>query len=432
MERDAGPGAHASGNAGMVHPPVAKVFAALDRAGVAWALLRDDDAVLPSAPDVDLLLHEADVPGADAALTSLNFARLPGWGRANHRFYLTYAAEHDAWVKLDIVTALSFGPNGEIRTGCAEACLVRRVRGDGVSVLDDDDRFWALFLHCALDRSDVPDRHARRLSEMSATADGTGPLASWFARHAPDGWTTDRAIRAARTGEWESISELRRRMRADRRWSSPASVLLRVRGEVLRRMTKLRKLTVQRGITVALLGPDGVGKSTLSKALGRTFYFPVRSVYMGLYGAGPSGRPPSGMLGRVGRQWSGYLRAMFHRSRGRLVVFDRFSYDASLRRPSDARLRARARSWLLSRSIPAPDLVVVLDAPPELLRARKDEDDLRTLGAQRAAYLELAARLKGVEIVRTDRSIEEVRRDVTARIWNRYVERWHRRAAERP
>jgi thymidylate kinase len=431
MEDDPRPGATPSGST-VVHPLVANVFDALDRAGLTWALMRGDDALDTSAPDIDLLLLEADIAGAAGALEHLNFARLPGWGRGSHRFFLTYNAEHDAWVKLDIITELSFGANAEVRTGCADDCLARRVPAEGAWVLDDDDRFWALLLHCALDRADVPDRHARSMNEMSATADGTGPLGSWFAHHAPDGWTTDRALHMARVGDLEPIADLRRRMRADRRWRSPSSILVSLRREALRRLTKVRKLTVQRGFSVALLGPDGVGKSTLSKALGQTFYFPVRSVYMGLYGAGPSGRPPRGMLGRLGRQWNGYLQAMLHQSRGRLVVFDRFSYDASLRRPSGARLRARARSWLLSRSVPAPDLIVVLDAPAELLRTRKDEHGLKTLEAQRHAYLELATRLKGVEIVRADRSTDEVRRDVTARIWKRYVERWRSRAADGP
>src|SRR5947208_14851621 len=51
-----------------------------------------------------------------------------------------------------------------------------------------------------------------------------------------------------------------------------------------RLMDKLWDLRRRRGLSIALLGPDGAGKSTLAMGIQHSFVFPVRLVYMGLTG----------------------------------------------------------------------------------------------------------------------------------------------------
>lgn len=411
------------------HPVLAAAFSALDRASVAWALLRGEAELDQAGEDVDLLVASADRDAAARALTELGYLRLASWGRGSHRFFVTYDETHDTWVKIDMVTTLDFGPHGSIRTDTADACLARRRSVDGVELLHDEDRFWALLLHCILDRGDVPERHATPLLTLAASATAEGPLALWFTAHQPEGSGTARVLASARDGDWGSLVAFGRRMQADHRWRSKRSLVLRGSRAAARRMTKLRTLALEPGLTMALLGPDGAGKSTLAEGLARTFIFPVRSVYMGLYGAGSADRPPRGMIGRVRRLWTGYARALFHQSRGRLVVYDRFGYDALLTQPRATRLRSRVRRWLLSHAIPAPDVVVLLDASSPMLRARKQEQDLATLEAQRRAYLDLASRLGNVQVVPADRSADVVRRAVTAMIFQRYLEKRRGRSA---
>jgi thymidylate kinase len=98
------------------------------------------------------------------------------------------------------------------------------------------------------------------------------------------------------------------------------------------------------------------------------------------------------------------------------VIFDRHPYDARLAdRPAGS---SRLRRAILGHALPAPDAVVVLDAPAELLYARKPEHPLERVRAQRSAYLDLAARLPHALIVDVTGPLDDVARTVTAAVWS--------------
>jgi thymidylate kinase len=187
----------------------------------------------------------------------------------------------------------------------------------------------------------------------------------------------------------------------------------------------------RRGATVALIGCDGAGKTTVARALERDPGLSVRYLYMGVSAessnrqlpttrlanavkrgrdndaaAGPGAARP-GRLRRVRRstraglrlanrlaeEWYRQLLAEAYRARGEIVVFDRHfvadyhAYDiAGGARP----LARRIHGLVLSRAYPKPDLVVFLDAPPAVLHARKGEGTLDSLARRRADYLRLA------------------------------------------
>jgi thymidylate kinase len=399
-----------------VHPAVVTAFAALGRGEVPWCLLRGERDLARVDGDIDILISETHIGIAGALLRGAGYVELPSWGRGSHRFFLAYDGERGDWIKLDVVSRLAYGPNGETETGLAETCLGRRIEEDGVPVLAPADRFWALLLHCLLDRSDVPNRHRDSLTALAPFAGGDSPLATWFGGRAPSGWTVSRVMAAVRDSNWDQVGQLGAELRSAERAREAIVPRRRWAGNILRRMTKLRTLLLGRGISIALIGPDGAGKSTLADGLARTFHLPVRTIYMGLYGAGPGGRVPRGLAGRLWRQWTGFLRGGLHIARGRLVVYDRWGVDALLHGERAGR-RARLRRWLLSHAVPQPDLIILLDVAPELLAARKDEHDLQTLTAQRSAYLELARRLPQVRVVPAGADQDTVRRAVTELVW---------------
>jgi thymidylate kinase len=182
-----------------------------------------------------------------------------------------------------------------------------------------------------------------------------------------------------------------------------------------------------RGFTVALIGCDGAGKTTVARALERDTGLPVRYLYMGVSaessnrqlpstrvahaikrraGAGRAPPRPRGvrracragrsalrLVNRLAEEWYRQLIAQAFLTRGSIVVFDRHfladyhAFDvAGAARP----LSRRIHGWVLMHAYPRPDLVVLLDAPPEVLFARKGEGTLASLARRREDYLGLA------------------------------------------
>jgi thymidylate kinase len=220
------------------------------------------------------------------------------------------------------------------------------------------------------------------------------------------------------------------------------------------------------GFTVALIGPDGAGKTTIARALDSELPFPVAYLYMGVNPDSSNhllfttrvvhalrrrrgGRPdtvgprdsreseaiaPRGFarrnlrsarsfvrLGnRLAEEWHRAILATLHRRRGDVVIFDRhffadyFAYDiaAKPRRTASRRLHG----FVLSRLYPKPDLVIYLDAPAEVLFERKGEGTVESLERRRREYLALGKVLDGFTVVDASRPVEAVTRDVVARI----------------
>lgn len=224
--------------------------------------------------------------------------------------------------------------------------------------------------------------------------------------------------------------------------------------------------------TVALIGPDGAGKTTIGRRLEHLLPLPVTYMYMGvnpeagthmlpttrlLYalkqargkrtGQARPAAPPrptrpknplrraaarikSGLLlaNRLSEEWYRQALAWYYTKRRTIVLFDRhfFSdYNATYAlNPNSMQTRARRlHGFLLEHIYPQPDLVIYLDAPAEVLFARKGEGTLESLEHQRQQYLKLRNSVKHFATVDATQPENDVVRDVAALICQFYQAR---------
>lgn len=99
------------------------------------------------------------------------------------------------------------------------------------------------------------------------------------------------------------------------------------------------------------------------------------------------------------------------RRRGRVIVFDRHwlaDYHAYDVVGSDRSWDRRLHGFVLMRLLSKPDATVFLDAPAEVLLARKGEGDRQLLERRRNDYLALAGVLPRFSIVDATRPLPEV------------------------
>ncbi len=188
------------------------------------------------------------------------------------------------------------------------------------------------------------------------------------------------------------------------------------------------------GLFLAVLAPDGAGKSTLIQhlrenlagAFRRTEVFHLRPGVMGPKG---TNGPVTDPHGKPLRSWwlsllkipyylvdygLGYLFKVRPRLvRSTLVLFDRY-YDDLLVDPLRYRYGGPMGLARLARIfIPRPDLVLILDVGEEPLLARKQELSPEEVKRQREAYRQLATELPNTFLLDGSLSPEEVARNAS-------------------
>ena len=390
---------------------------ALDAAGVRWCRLRDRHA-----GDDDLLTAPADLSDVRTALRSVGFHERRHLGRGTHHAFYGFDPVDGAWAKLDVVTDLAYGPWQEWSTSLAEPYLGRSRKVAGEWRLDPDDAFWALLLHEVLDRRDPTPRRLDELAALAAGARSDGDGARTVKAILRSGPAPERIIALAKGRDAQALvalgGRLRRGLTRRRILQTPAR---RATSALLRRFDRLDPVFLRPGLTVALLGPDGAGKSSLAGRLGDGAPMRTRQIYLGLYGGSRRGRGPVRVFGRrlpfgtairlVPAMWGGWSRGWLQARRGHLVLFDRHPFDARL--ADGSRGKAALRRTILGHLLPAPNATVVLDAPASMLVARKAEHPLEQIELQRQRYLDLAERLPRATVIDVSAPLASVSARVT-------------------
>lgn len=436
-----------------VDPLCGPVFRDFEQAGVRWCLLglpegsRDPRGLREEV--VTALIDPPALGTANRILRTHGFAAVPVWdqpregaqrvpqGEGAHRF-VGYNPKSDCWVTLLLVTRLAYGPFAALETGAERGCLERRRWEGGVFLLNQDDAFWTLLAGLLLDHPAgqalpaSPDPLAfGRLERLAVEARTDSPMARLLGGFLPAGWEPQHLVDCVWEGEWDVLARLAPKIEAG--WLASRTWAARRRAAGARfaaRMGARRLLggwlSGCRGLSVALLAPDPTLKGVLAHDLGETFYLPVSYIRMGV---GPRRGTRSQRLVRAGfvrtltTFWRRWAAGSVRRAKGRLVLFDRYTYDARIPPLSPLRGLSRLRRVVLGRACPAPDLAVILDAPAALRprRTRGPGGAEVPFALRRRQYLDLALRLPDALCVEAGSGGDRLRREVTAQLWRAYA-----------
>lgn len=201
--------------------------------------------------------------------------------------------------------------------------------------------------------------------------------------------------------------------------------------------------------SVALVGGDGAGKSSIARELVSLSEGKARYVYMGMNpdssnfslpttkimfavkkrkAGADNGRPVSlhtlesrkvergklfsalRLLNRIAEESVRQLISWGHQAAGRVVIYDRhflFDYWPTPTGSSHG-LADRVHLWFLRRIYPKPGLVIFLDAPSEVLLARKQEVPAGYLEKRRAAVRDAGRFIRRFEVVDASRPFDQV------------------------
>lgn len=242
--------------------------------------------------------------------------------------------------------------------------------------------------------------------------------------------TIEKLCHAAEAGEWEQILDqtvaLRRELLLRTAIARPQDVIAYATHDFARLISRF---LFPAGLHVVLLGPDGAGKSSVVKSLAHSLaplfngvtvrHFAPRLARKYVYGASVTQphaqKPRSKFLSLIkAGYWFGdftlghWFQTRPDLVRGRLVLFDRHLLDAFV---DPRRYRYNGPNWIISLlwlAVPKPDLIILLDAPAEVLHQRKQELSVEESKRQRIAYRYLVEQLPNGNIVDASRPLPEV------------------------
>ncbi|HLJ91860.1 MAG TPA: MATE family efflux transporter [Gemmataceae bacterium] len=414
---------------------LAGVFETFDRAGIPYCVLHGYESYPERVKsDVDCMISADTKPGLLAALLVRNRDRI-GADIVHFRHYRGYfivlAGKHPegspCYVHLDLRVDYEMG-DLQFYRGSEVLQSRHRYRSFWVPATSVE---FGCYLVRKIAKGTLDDEQGQRLYQLYQQ-DPAGCREQvarfWGSR------STALLIAAASSGDWGPVRSvldaLGREVRRRAFFRRPVQVIRTWLGRTAGRAK--RCFRPDSGLHVVFLGPDGAGKSSVIGAVRRQLVgaFPKTARYsfppalLGqLYRRGngpdqlPHAAPPRSWLASVSRAvlyWFVYHSVGYYGTvrlalaSSTLVLHDRHLVDALV---DPRRYRYAGPSWLLRliwRFIPKPDLVILLDAPPEILQARKQEVPFAETSRQHEAYRALVGTFRNGHILDAAQPLEQV------------------------
>ena len=399
-----------------------KYLQSLDEACIPWAMLRrprswDDLA------DIDLLVDDLD--RVKDVLASRGFVQTDE--TEDHAWFVRYEYARRQWVHIDVNKQIRFA-NCAAPSSFVTALIADRVEDAacGLPVIAPEHEAAILIYHCAVHKGRFASEYIERIKavgeeRLSSIKGDYGFVQGDYEEHVE---TVGQMI-AGKISADQAVRSIRRCFRVTAPWRKRLGV-------------RLMKLVRGPGAwfrprCVAFIGPDGVGKSSVTEAMAALPHPPMRRQYMGVNHPEEMGRcvrwtwsalrglrdktSNTTLVGKIIRMnldfvlWLDFftrIRRHWSFSAGRLgvLVLDRYPCDAIFQRPP------RWRRWserLFLRWFHKPTFSIFLMGDPDAIHARKPDRSPQVLTEMIDGYRKLLKEyaMPHVEVDTTGNGLEE-------------------------
>jgi thymidylate kinase len=449
-----------------------QLLTSLDRAGVTYALLRDDVTNHHPMKDLDVLIEKKDADNFYRnALAQGFFLIKDGYLNPGKRVYLKW--REGRWFIVDVHEMIVWR-GIEFLDG--KSVLARRQKANGFYRLSREDFLLSLLFHNILAKECIQEKHRALLQNLFGRQLDREYMLSHLQKFglaaAFEEIEKNFSIASEKPQFVKKVGQQARRKLLFRRPSN----LLRV-WKIGFREQAIKFTGKKRGTVVTFLGPDGAGKSTTIEAIrkrlkeiglgSKVVYLgpwggsllnlrkivsllhltPYRSDYKA-YDKGRLAEKPGPLKGfeRIRfqiRSGMYYLLLFFEmRARwqllvlpllrqGKIVLCDRYIYDILTgykNKPMDYHAGLRER---ICNSFPRPDFGILLDAVPGVIFARKPQLSPEQLQRSRISYHKIADQYGFIRLD-TSKTPESTVREFEEKILPQVIEKLFEGQAKTP